>query len=521
MNIDIAEKLSVKIKCGVKNSSGTIYVNGNTGYIFTAKHSICPKTIDKCQINKRECNTCTLVNTYKAKVTTISVEQVGLGNLTINPEKVVEHKNKDLAILVFKDKDLPSITNLPNIKISQVDDINPEDKFVTCGYPDVAGNYECQPVHYSDVSIFKSEIYLKIDVNTVTNIEPAKDNMSANSGAGIIKKDGKKNLLVGIYTKTGDLDAAYGEYIDHTVNELLLSSKLPAIVFDNNTQQISTLIKDEFLDCFTQISHDLDLGKQRKLNLFTIKLDGKNIAYDILRERLSECIRLFSLPRKLIKQYEKENKGKKAVKEGDKIFLALQNENKVAELILQGFLEAHLKAPKLYSFLNSHDQHLQSAHVKLVDSNSCELVYSAARMGSSLQNTLCCTLNDLLMAIPTLSGADSLLSNHLFESTFDTQDQSIIEKLLMPTENECTTGIGNSFALFIGFDFNCTNDIRYKNAPEFSQLFHEEIKANIQTVLINMKESLDKFDIVDSELNCYLVPFTDINEFCQSFVEDL
>ena len=519
MNIDIAEQLSVKVKCGKKNSSGTIYVNGNNAYIFTAKHSVCPKTIDDCLINKRDCNTCTLVNSYKAKITTISIENVGASNLTIKPKKIIEHKNKDLAIIVLKDKDLPSIITLPNIKISLIDDIELEDTFISCGYPNVTGNEECQPIDYSEVSKIKSEIYLKIGVNTVTNLDSAKDNMSANSGAGILKKHSNKNLLVGVYTKTGDLDAAYGEHIDHTVNELLIASKLPPIVFDNNTQQISTLIKDEFLDCFTKIEHNLSLGSQRKFNLFTVKLDGKKTNYDNLKERLNECIRLFSLPRKLIKQYEKENKNKKATMEGDKVFLALQNENKVAELLLQGFLEAHMKAPKLYTFLESNQQ-LQSAHIRFLDS-TCELIYSGARMGGNLEETLCCALNGLLNEIPTLSGVDSLLSSHLFESTFDTHDQLTIEKLLIPSENGNTTEIGNSFAFFIGFDFKCTDIIGFKSVLEFNQLLHEEVKVRINTALANIKESLDKFEIVSTEFNCYLVPFTSTDEFCQSFLEDV
>ena len=37
MNIDIAEQLSVKVICGDKNSSGTIYVNGNTALIKGVK----------------------------------------------------------------------------------------------------------------------------------------------------------------------------------------------------------------------------------------------------------------------------------------------------------------------------------------------------------------------------------------------------------------------------------------------------------------------------------------------------
>jgi len=39
--------------------------------------------------------------------------------------------------------------------------------------------------------------------------------------------------------------------------------------------------------------------------------------------------------------------------------------------------------------------------------------------------------------------------------------------------------------------------------------------------LVRITESLDAFNIVSSELNCYLVPFTDTNEFCQSFLEEL
>jgi len=521
MNVDIAEQLSVKVHCGSKNSSGTIYVNENTAYIFTAKHSICPKNPSKCQQAKRECNTCELKNDYKAKISSISISNVSPNNHTLKPKKVIFHKNKDLAILVLNKKDLPLIIKLPNTKISNIDDIGLDDRFITSGYPNVAGESECQPMHYSNMSKFKSEIYFKIEVNTVTNNEPAKENISENSGAGIIKSHNSKNLLIGVYTKTGDLDAAYGEYIDHTVNDLLISSNLQPLLFDNNTQQISTLIKDDFLRCFTRIPHDLDLGKQRELNLYTIKLDGKKISYDDLKERLSECIKLFALPRKLIQQYQNKNLDSKAVKEGDKIFLGLKNNDKVAELLLQGFLESHLNAPKLYSYLPNSSQLLQSVHIKLIDSQNCELIYSTAKMGACLEITLLTSLNNLLQAIPNLNGADSLVSTHLFDSTFDLKEQAILESFLIPTEGHTPKDITNSFALFIGFDFQWNSDIFYKNTTEFNLLFQNQIIEKVQTVLINISALLDKFNIVDSELNCYFVPFNDTQKFCQSFLEEL
>ncbi len=521
MNVDIAEQLSVKVHCGTKNSSGTIYVNGKTVYVFTAKHSVCPKAPSECWLTKRECNSCELKNTYKAKITDISIANAGPENLSLKPKKVIAHKNKDLAILIFKDNNLPSIVKLPNTKISTIDDIEHDDKFITSGYPNVTDYKECQPIHYSNVSKFKSEIYLKIEVNTVSNIESAKDNISANSGAGIMKNHDSKNLLVGIYTKTGDLDAAYGEYIDHTVNDLLISSNLEPLVFDNNAQQISTLIKDDFLKCFTRIPHELNLGKQRELNLYTIKLNGNNIAYDDLKERLSECIKLFTLPRKLIQQYQKKNLDSKAAKQGDKLFLELKNNDKVAELLLQGFLESHLNAPKLYSYLPNSSQLLQSVHIKLISSQHCELIYSTAKMGTCLEKTLLASLNNLLQAIPNLSGAGSLVGTHLFDSTFDHKEQAILEKFLIPTEDHTPKNINNSFAIFIGFDFQWKDDIFYKNITKFNQLFQNEIIEKIQTVLVNISALLDKFNIVDSELNCYLVPFNDTQKFCQSFLEEL
>lgn len=521
MNINIAEQLSVKVNCGVKNSSGTIYLNGDTAYILTAKHSICPKDISECEEKKRECNACELKKSYKSKVTKISVNMVGPDNLTFKPRKVIAHKNKDLAILVLKEKDLPLIINLPNVKIFSINDINRDDKFVTCGYPSVTGNDECQPIHYSEMSKFGFGINFQMEGNAVSNLETAKDNLAANSGAGIIKKHLSKNLLVGVYTKTGDISASFGEFFDHTVNDLLTLSGLPTLVFDNEVEEISTLIKSDFLKCFTEIKHDFNLGRKRKLNLFTIKLDGKKFNYENLKERLNECVRLFSLPRKLIKQYEIQNKNNKAVKEGDKLFLELRNDNKVAEILLQGFLESHLNAPKLYSFVGGDSKDMQSVHVKFGSAMQSELVYSMANMGTCLETMLFSTLNDVLKAIPNLSGTDSLFSNHLFESTFDNEEQTILEGLLLPMEGEELKNINNSFSIFIGFDFNSSDSIFYENTSEFNQLLQAEIIEKVQLSLNNITDLLDKYNIVKSELNCYLVPFSDTSKFCQSFLEEL
>ena len=142
-------------------------------------------------------------------------------------------------------------------------------------------------------------------------------------------------------------------------------------------------------------------------------------------------------------------------------------------------------------------------------------------MGKCLQETLCNTFRDILIAIPKLRGVDSLLSHHLFETTFDHAEQLIIEKLLIPSEDKNNAEIGVSFALFIGFDFQCSDEIKYKSVVEFNRLLHKEIQEKIKNVLVNIEEVLDQFNIVDSELNCYLVPFKSTDEFCQSFLEDI
>lgn len=73
---------------------------------------------------------------------------------------------------------------------------------------------------------------------------------------------------------------------------------------------------------------------------------------------------------------------------------------------------------------------MQSVHIKFIDTKSCELVYSAAKMGKCLQATLYDSLNELLQAVPNLDGVGSLLSNHLFDLTFDSNEQSILESIL-------------------------------------------------------------------------------------------
>lgn len=142
-------------------------------------------------------------------------------------------------------------------------------------------------------------------------------------------------------------------------------------------------------------------------------------------------------------------------------------------------------------------------------------------MDVCLQSALVEGLESLLQAIPNLSGANSIISNHLFDSTFDEKEQSVLEKILIPSESEAGSDITSSFAIFIGFDFHWSEEIFYKNALEFNTLFQHELLDKIQSILSNLKDLLERFDIVNSELNCYLVPFSNTSNFCQSFIEEL
>lgn len=520
MSLDLSRRLSVKvINSDIKSGSGVIYRRPDFAYVITAKHCICPKVISDCKKNKRECNDCLLINSYAFKKTKISIETPNdTPPISIKPKDILAPKNKDIAIIVVKDKDLEKFEELPEISIADYNELVENGTYVSNGYPSVTGTNESIPVIFDFCSVVGEELYLKIGSNTIANLDSAKYNMNAASGMGVLCNETSK--LAGIYVKTDDFSGSYSEYIDDSVNSLLEENGYRILDISNEHKNLRTLITNEFLTCFEKIDHTLSLGLGRNLDLYTVKINGKSIDYDNLIERIHECLHLFCIPRKVIHDLKAAKKHRKLHRSADEEFIKIKSDSKVSDLMLQGFLESEYSMPKLFTSMVG-DKDTKSIHVNLNNKNKHELVHSVSHFGEDINETFTEVIDKLYKCACHTESPIDLISSTIFDSTFNDDDKQFLVSILMPKEEKDTAKFIDSYAVLIGFnvDFSCVSGLvgheAYKN--QIIDLIIKTVSENLGS----LAKSLTKVGAINTEVKLFFIPFENVSSFKDDVIEGL
>ncbi len=113
-------------------------------------------------------------------------------------------------------------------------------------------------------------------------------------------------------------------------------------------------------------------------------------------------------------------------------FLKIERKTKISEMLLQGFLESYLHAPKLYSFDEINNAGFHGAHVKFNKNRNVELIHSAAFISNSLSDGVSYAIDVILKAFPELRSLDGLLGNTFLETNFTEDECQILASLLIP-----------------------------------------------------------------------------------------
>lgn len=521
MSVNFADQLSVRVIFrDNKRSSGFVYPTRSHTYVFTAKHAICGDEPDDCKFKGRMCDTCLVKSVPKTKIKIDKPDFPGFKTKRV--EQVLQSNNKDLAVLVLKDKDHGTFGALPTVKVYPFNEVRETDRFISCGYPSIGSNESIQPIYYSDFSTFRgSKLCFKITNDVTSNLECSKENLSGNSGSGLIKYDNSNALLLGIYTDTSNMAVCYGEIIDHTVNELITSNGYPSLEIENVNKAFKTLIKSEFTKCFSKIDHNINMPDNREINLYRLSLDGKEYNYEKIKSRLIDCVPLFTLTRKQITKCRENNEFGSSTLRSVKEFLQIEGNNKVPELLLQGFLEAYLHAPKLYSAHQNEAATFQGAHINFSDSNSLEIIHCLAMVSPSLESSFKTAMKQILENFPKLKPFGGLIDNGLLDSHFSDQENEVLKKILIPSKESESLEYADRLAIFIGYDRQIEKDLVYMQLGEFANKLDERIVSDVRNSIESLKSELEELNVVNAVLDCFFVPFESTETFNNEFIKSL
>ncbi len=522
MSLNVAEKLSIRVVNNKNYSSGILYPNGTHTYVLTAKHSVCEKEVKQCWLKKRlKCENCSEMSACLDNIELDRPEIDGYQKMSIND--VIFFDNKDIAILVIKDEFHKKLIELPKVKIDLDKDIDSNTNLYSCGYPSILGHNEQQPIVYKDFAIYKNKFFVNINGDTTSDLEHTSvENMAGNSGSGLLKKDNQIGILVGIYTDTAGLGTGLGEFIDSSINDILANKGYPKLEYINNTDGFNPLIKTKFKECFVSIKHSIAFPESRELNLYRLALEGKKYNYDLIKSRLIDCIPNFTLSRKELKKIESSDDKNLCIHQSYKNFIALSSDEKLPEILLQGFLEAYCNAPKLYSSHQNQNSVFQGAHIRFGENkDTIEIIHSIALFSKDLCGSFKEAIDEIITKFPDLKPFGGLIDNSFLDNIYTKEECEILAKLIMPNEKGDVYTCVDRIAIFIGYDKKLESSWGLLQQDKFLIELEKYIVSDIINSTQKFKDSFDSISMLDAVIDCFFVPFEDTEKFKFDFLESL
>jgi len=292
---------------------------------------------------------------------------------------------------------------------------------------------------------------------------------------------------------------------------------------------LKTEIEEDFLKLFYHDIIDYDLGNQNRLNLFILRISNNRFSYQELTTELFDNIITFSLSRQELEKY-KESMGGKIFKTAIEKFRDYNsNEGELGEILLYCFLEAHLNAPKILTKLEiktSNNHYVNGAdgvHLLKLDNYNFQLIFGESKLNSDLKTGIYEAFKSVTKFIESnnIGFEINLVNSQLIKESIDEKTYQYLKKIIIPNANEDKYNLDKSFGIFLGFDFEITED--KKNLP--NKMFRDYLRNEIKQIVLDAVDSI-KYQITNKNLwgydfYIYTVPFTDLSDERKQIIKDI
>jgi len=285
-----------------------------------------------------------------------------------------------------------------------------------------------------------------------------------------------------------------------------------------------------FLEAFEEVSCiDIDEYGRKKLNIYMMRTNANEFAYDALIDKLIEPMVDFSVSRVTKKKLASVpgHLVKKAREEFRKIE---ENKGELGELLVYCFLESHMNAPKIltkYELKTSSNMYVNGSdgiHFLKLPNGNYQLIFSESKMYQAIGSAISDAFESISLFKAELSKDGSykpgivfersLLNSHLEKETFSSEDTRFLERLIYPSKNddEEELVVDDAFAIFIGYEIKIADEEKAKPAD----VFRAELKQRIEKYVTSKKDDIAKAiadnGLVGHDIYLYIVPFTDLSD---------
>lgn len=307
-------------------------------------------------------------------------------------------------------------------------------------------------------------------------------------------------------------------------------------------EEIQLLVSKEYLNIFDHLISDNEFDSCT-LNLFSLRISNKEFNYDLLINELVNKLITFCTCSKKYKEQKKADMLGTLSKSSRKLFrkyidvkrsvntdteLEETTDGELGELMLYSFVESHLNAPKLLTkmrFKTSSNDPVKRAdgiHLLKVTENYYEIVYGESKLYENLTRGL----TDAFSSINNFIKRDNnnINDEHTFlieniESEFSEEEYNIAKRILIPSE--IPINIDNSFAIFVGFEINITDEIKVLNSLKYQESLHNHIRVEVEKRIKHIKKKILEFELENYNFYIYLVPFTNLNKDKAYILEEI
>lgn len=296
-------------------------------------------------------------------------------------------------------------------------------------------------------------------------------------------------------------------------------------------------IQDNFLESFKQLldSQEIDpINPKTKLSLFIHNINANSFDYDLLTERLLEPLIDFSLSGKT-KEKLKNTPAILSRRAREK-FVQEMNTGELGELLLYCFLKIHLRAPKILSklelktsnkfYVNGSD----GIHLLKLENGNYQLIFGESKTVKSLTDAIRDALQSIYdfkneinnkgQAKSGINYEKTLISTHLDNETFTTEEKTMIEDIIYPKESN-SFQVDNAFGIFIGYEIDISPE--NKNLPNeaFRELINDTVKKEVEAQFSNIVKKIRDFGLNGHCFYLYVLPFTDLEVARKKITESI
>ncbi len=297
--------------------------------------------------------------------------------------------------------------------------------------------------------------------------------------------------------------------------------------------ELKSSIGESFLDLFSQEIDFAIPDTQSKLNLHILKIENNQFCYPELINELSNYFISFSLSRKEIADFKKNEKYGELYRKAAAKFRDYNiNEGEAGELLLFCFLESHLKAPKILTKLEiklstrDYAKGSDGIHLLKVSDRNYQLIFGESKLEqkltSSISNAFKSIQDFITRSKSNINDEIGLLNSQLCKEAFDEDLYQFLKSVIMPKANEKNSITkNNAFAIFAGFEINPTDAEKKLSNIDFLKLIKQQIKTEVEGKIDHIKKKLDEYSLHGYTFYVYVFPFMKLDETRKEIIKKI